>query len=282
MKNHPQNLSAWMIYFDTRHEPAATIAARLSAHIFPADTPRNPLATVRQYLDAHGYPPQWALSARSALDFIGERNRREEMPPREYRALVYLAHDDGDQLDGARWLTFCERDDFHVHISRAAARRVFCTVLHDAGDIDFALLNRLCSDYGCGCVDSDFLVIRDDPGLPGIGDIHYLLRHLDMNPDNYEDVIHALKDADTEWLYARHRDSIHRWVGVNAIDILEQSDYRLDELLDAPHLARQRLVCAWACDLVQRHFERRGYIRPYTARPALFAVDADGGDREEN
>ena len=280
MKNHPQNLSAWMIYFDTRHEPAATIAARLSAHIFPADTPRNPLATVRQYLDAHGYPPQWALSARSALDFIGERNRREEMPPREYRALVYLAHDDGDQLDGARWLTFCERDDFHVHISRAAARRVFGTVLHDAGDIDFALLNRLCSDYGC--VDSDFLVIRDDPGLPGIGDIHYLLRHLDMNPDNYEDVIHALKDADTEWLYARHRDSIHRWVGVNAIDILEQSDYRLDELLDAPHLARQRLVCAWACDLVQRHFERRGYIRPYTARPALFAVDADGGDREEN
>ena len=208
MKNHPQNLSAWMIYFDTRHEPAATIAARLSAHIFPADTPRNPLATVRQYLDAHGYPPQWALSARSALDFIGERNRREEMPPREYRALVYLAHDDGDQLDGARWLTFCVRDDFHVHISRAAARRVFGTVLHDAGDIDFALLNRLCSDYGC--VDSDFLVIRDDPGLPGIGDIHYLLRHLDMNPDNYEDVIYALKDADTEWLYARHRDDIQR------------------------------------------------------------------------
>ena len=269
-----------MIYFDTRHEPAATIAARLSAHIFPADTPRNPLATVRQYLDAHGYPPQWALSARSALDFIGERNRREEMPPREYRALVYLAHDDGDQLDGARWLTFCERDDFHVHISRAAARRVFGTVLHDAGDIDFALLNRLCSDYGC--VDSDFLVIRDDPGLPGIGDIHYLLRHLDMNPDNYEDVIYALKDADTEWLYARHRDDIHRWVDANAIDILEQSDYRLDELLDTPHLARQRLVCAWACDLVQRHFDLRGYIRPYTASPALFAVDADGGDREEN
>lgn len=269
MKNHPQNLSAWMIYFDTRHEPAATIAARLSAHIFPADTPRNPLATVRQYLDAHGYPPQWALSARSALDFIGERNRREEMPPREYRALVYLAHDDGDQLDGARWLTFCERDDFHVHISRAAARRVFGTVLHDAGDIDFALLNRLCSDYGC--VDSDFLVIRDDPGLPGIGDIHYLLRHLDMNPDNYEDVIHALKDADTEWLYARHRDSIHRWVGVNAIDILEQSDYRLDELLDAPHQARQRLVYHWACDLMQRHFAEQGYIRPYTATPPLFA-----------
>ena len=280
MKNHPQNLSAWMIYFDTRHEPAATIAARLSAHIFPADTPRNPLATVRQYLDAHGYPPQWALSARSALDFIGERNRREEMPPREYRALVYLAHDDGDQLDGARWLTFCERDDFHVHISRAAARRVFGTVLHDAGDIDFALLNRLCSDYGC--VDSDFLVIRDDPGLPGIGDIHYLLRHLDMNPDNYEDAIYALEDADTEWLYARHRDDIHRWVDANAIDILEQSDYRLDELLDAPHLARQRLVCHWACDLVQRHFDLRGYIRSYTASPTLFAVDAEGGDREEN
>lgn len=273
MKNHPQNLSAWMIYFDTRHEPAATIAARLSAHIFPADTPRNPLATVRQYLDAHGYPPQWALSARSALDFIGERNRREEMPPREYRALVYLAHDDDDQLDGARWLTFCERDDFHVHISRAAARRVFGTVLHDAGDIDFALLNRLCSDYGC--VDSDFLVIRDDPGLPGIGDLHYLLRHLDLNPDNYEDAIYALEDTDTEWLYARHRDSIHRWVGANAIDILEQSDYRLDELIDAPHLARQRLVCHWACDLVQRHFERRGYIRPYTAAHALCAGDED-------
>ena len=68
----------------------------------------------------------------------------------------------------------------------------------------------------------------------------------------------------------------------NAIDILEQSDYRLDELLDTPHLARQRLVCAWACDLVQRHFDLRGYIRPYTASPALFAVDADGGDREEN
>ena len=280
MQNPMHHLSAWMVYFDTRHEPAATIAANLSAHIFPADTPRNPLATVRQYLDAHGYPPQWALSARSALDFIGERNRREEMPPREYRALVYLAHDDGDQLDGARWLTFCERDDFHVHISRAAARRVFGTVLHDAGDIDFALLNRLCSDYGC--VDSDFLVIRDDPGLPGIGDIHYLLRHLDMNPGNYEDVIYALEDTDTEWLYARHRDSIHRWVGANAVDILELADYRLNEWLDTPHLARQRLVCAWACDLVQRHFERRGYIRPYTASPALFAVDADGGDCEEN
>ena len=223
MQNPMHHLSAWMVYFDTRHEPAATIAANLSAHIFPADTPRNPLATVRQYLDAHGYPPQWALSARSALDFIGERNRREEMPPREYRALVYLAHDDDDQLDGARWLTFCERDDFHVHISRAAARRVFGTVLHDAGDIDFALLNRLCSDYGCGCVDSDFLVIRDDPGLPGIGDIHYLLRHLDMNPGNYEDVIYALEDTDTEWLYARHRDSIVRFANVRKVGVMDKT-----------------------------------------------------------
>ena len=150
-------------------------------------------------------------------------------------------------------------------------------VLHDAGDIDFALLNGLCLNYGC--VDSDFLVVRDDPGLPGIGDLHYLLRHLDLNPDNYEDVIYTLADADTEWLYARHRDSIHRWVDLNAIDILEQSDYRLDELLDAPHQARQRLVYHWACDLMQRHFAEQGYIRPYTATNALFADDES--DRSE-
>ena len=271
MKNSLQTLSAWMIYFDTRHEQAATIAARLSAHIFPADAPRDPLAAVRQYLEAHGYPPQWALSVRSATDFIGERNRRAEIPPREYRALVYLAHGDDGRLDGARWLAFCEREDFHYHVPRAAARRVFSMVLHDAEDIDFALLNDLCRNYGC--VDSDFLVIRDDPGLPGIGDLYYLLRHLDLNPDNYEDVIYALEDADTEWLYTRHRDSIHRWVDLNAIDILEQSDYRLDELLDAPHQARQRLVYHWACDLMQRHFAEQGYIRPYTATNALFADD---------
>ena len=62
MKNHPQNLSAWMIYFDTRHEPAATIAANLSAHIFPENAAGEALAAVRQYLSAHGYPPKWALS----------------------------------------------------------------------------------------------------------------------------------------------------------------------------------------------------------------------------
>ena len=268
MKNNLKNLSAWMIYFDTGHERAEAAAAALAAHVFPTSAPREPLAAVRQYLEANGYPPEIALSVRSVFDFIGERNRGKAAP-RGFRALVYLSHDDDAKLDGARWLAFCARDDFHCHISRAAARRAFGMVLHDAADIDFALLNDLCRDYGCH--NSDFLVIRDDPGLPGIGDLHYLLCHLDMTPDNCEDVIYALDTADTEWLYARHRDSIRRWVDLNAIDVLEQVDYRLDELLDAPHLARQRLVCAWACDLMQRHFANRGHIRPYTATTPLFA-----------
>ena len=105
---------------------------------------------------------------RSAADFIGERNRGEAVP-RAYRALIYLVHSDDDQLDGARWLAFCERDDFHRHISRAAARRVFGTVLHDAADIDIALLNDLCTDYGC--IGGDFLVIRADTVSPGSDDL---------------------------------------------------------------------------------------------------------------
>lgn len=270
MKSNLKNLSAWMIYFDSRYEAAASAAARLSAYVFPADAPREALAAVREYLEAHGYPPEIALSVRSAFDFIGERNRRDKIPPHAYRALVYLSHDDSSPMDGASWLAFFERDDFHCHVPRAAARRVFGTILHNVGDIDFKLLNELCLNYGCA--GGDFFIIRDDPGLPGIGDLHYLLRHLDMNPENYENVIYALKDADINWLYARHRDNIHRWVDLNAIDILEQSDYRLDELLDAPHLTRQRLVCHWACDLVQRHFSEQGYIRPYTAKCRLLRV----------
>ena len=279
MKNPMHHLSAWMVYFDSRHEAAATIAANLSAHIFPENAAGEALAAVRHYLRTHGYPPGWALSVRSAADFIGERNRGEAAPC-AYRALVYLTHDGTARLDGTRWLAFCEREDFHRHISRAAARRVFGTVLHDADDINFALLNDLCTYYGC--TGGDFLIIRDDPGSPGIGDLHYLLRHLDLNQDNYEDAIYALEDTDTEWLYTRHRDRIHRWVDANTVDILELADYRLDELLDAPHLARQRLVCAWACNLVQRHFDLRGYIRPYTARSLPFAVDANGDDGERN